>query len=182
MSVDVVLIRGAPGAGKSQVAKCLSSYFPRGAKVEVDSLRGMVISVDWTNQQEHINLLQVAAGVTRDFLRFGFRPVIVVDTFSGDKINRFVATLRQLEGSPSIGIFGLYASANVLRARLQKRPPGDFKDFEISKKLNDDVLRIKNPEEHQIDTSGLSPMQTAEEVYRCLGRFDVGRITPPGLS
>ena len=163
---DVVIIRGAPGAGKSQTAKALTLFFPRGAKVEADILRKMVISVDWKNQQEHINLLQVAARLTHDFINLGFRPVIVVDTFSGDKVNRFIDTLRQLDGSLAVKIVGLYASDEVLRTRLEERPLDEFKDFEISKKLNEDVLKIKPLNECQIDTSGLSARQTAEEIYK----------------
>ena len=168
VSADVVIIRGAPGAGKSQAAKALTSFFPRGAKVEVDILRKMVISVDWKNQQEHINLLQVAARLTHDFLNLGFRPVIVVDTFSGDKVNRFVDTLRQLNGSLAIKMVGLYASNEVLRTRLEARPLDEYKDFGISKKLNEDVLKVKPLNECQIDTSGLSPRQTAEEIHQRL--------------
>ena len=168
MSTDVVIIRGAPGAGKSQAAKALTSFFPRGAKVEADILRKMVISVDWKNQQEHIKLLQVAARLTHDFLNLGFRPVIVVDTFSGDKVNRFVDTLRHLDGSLAIKIVALYVSDEVLRTRLEARPLDEFKDFGICKKLNEDVLKIKHPGEFQIDTTELSPRQTAEEVCRRL--------------
>lgn len=166
VNADVVIIRGAPGAGKSQAAKSLTSFFPRGVKVEVDILRKMVISVDWKNQQEHINLLQVAARLTHDFIDLGFSPIIVVDTFSGDKFDRFIDTLRQMDGSLEIKMFGLYVSDEVLRTRLEARSLDEFKDFVICKKLNEDVLKIKHPSEYQIDTTGRSPMQTAEEVYK----------------
>jgi chloramphenicol 3-O-phosphotransferase len=168
VSADVLIIRGAPGTGKSQAAKALTSFFPRGAKVEVDILRKMVISVDWKNQKEHINLLQVAARLTHDFTNLGFRPVLVVDTFSGDKVNRFIDTLRQLDGSLAIRIVGLHVSDDALRARLEARPLDGFKDFGICKKLNEDVLTIKHPCEFQIDTTELLPRQTAEEIYRRL--------------
>jgi chloramphenicol 3-O-phosphotransferase len=167
-NADVVMIRGAPGAGKSQAAKALTSFFPRGVKVEVDILRKMVISVDWKNQQEHINLLRVAARVTHDFVSLGFRPVIVVDTFSGDKFRRFIDTLRQLDGSLTIKLVGLYVSDEVLRARLEARPVDEFKDFSICKKLNEDILKMSHHSEFQIDTTELSPRQTAEEVYKRL--------------
>jgi len=137
-------------------------------KVEVDVLRKMVISVDWKNQQEHINLLQVAARLTHQFINIGFSPVIVVDTFSGDKIDRFIDTLRELDASFETKLFGLYVSDEVLRTRLEARSWDEFKDFVISKKLNEDVLKIKHASEFQIDTTGRSPAQTAEVVYRHL--------------
>ena len=77
--VDIIILRGAPGSGKSQTAKSLSKFFPKGAKLEVDVLRQMVISVDWKNQKEHINLLQVSTGLVYDFIWQGFNPVIVTE-------------------------------------------------------------------------------------------------------
>jgi predicted kinase len=97
---DVIILRGAPGVGKSTLAKELAQHFPKGVRIEVDTLRGMVISVDWTNQQEHKDLLQVAAQLTRQFLGLGFKPVLVVDTFSGDKVKDFLDTVN----NPDIGL------------------------------------------------------------------------------
>jgi adenylate kinase family enzyme len=77
--IDIIIIRGCPASGKSQTAKKISKSFPKGVRLEVDTLRQMVISVDWTNQQEHINLLQVSTGLVIDFLKLGFSPVIVIE-------------------------------------------------------------------------------------------------------
>ena len=165
MPADVIIIRGAPASGKSQAAKNLARFFPKGVKVEVDALRQMVISVDWKNQEEHINLLQVSARLVHDFLKLGFKPVIVVDTFSGDKINKYLKTLNQLDRTLSVKIFGLYVAEDVLKKRLELRSNGEFKDFGICKKLNDDVLKIRHSSEHQIDTTELLPEQTAEKIY-----------------
>ena len=126
----------------------------------------MVISVDWKNQAEHINLLQVAARLAYDFHKLNFKPVIVLDTFSGDKIKNFIATLKQLDTSLRIKTFSLYASEDILKKRLEARPVGEFKDFGISKKLNEDVVKYKFDAEHQIDTSSFLPARTAEVIYR----------------
>lgn len=165
---QIVIIRGSPGAGKSQAAKMLTSFFPDGAKIEVDLLRKMVISVDWKNQQEHITLLQIAARLAHDFISQGFKPVIVVDTFSGDKVNGFLDFLRRLDRSLTVKIVGLHLSDEVLRKRLERRPSDEFRDFGISQKLNADTIKLKHDSESQIDTSDLSPQQVAERIYRCL--------------
>lgn len=163
---DIIILKGAPASGKSQTTKSLTRFFPKGVKIEVDNLRQMVISVDWKNQAEHINLLQIAARLTCDFHKLKFKPVIVVDTFSGDKIINFIANLKQLDASLCTKIFSLYVSEDVLKKRLDVRPAGEFKDFGISKKLNEDVLKYKFEAEHQIDTSSLLPAETAEIIYR----------------
>ena len=66
---DIIIIRGAPGSGKSQTAKSLSQVFPKGVRLEVDTIRQMVISVDWKNQQEHIDMLQASTKLVYEFLQ-----------------------------------------------------------------------------------------------------------------
>lgn len=162
---DIIIIRGAPGSGKSQTAKSLSQFFPKGVRLEVDTIRQMVISVDWKNQQEHIDMLQASTKLVFDFLQFAYSPVIVVDTFSGDKINKYLDTLYQLDKDLSIKIFGLYTTDDELKRRLDLRTSAEFKDFPICKRLNDDVRKWKHDSEYQVDTTGLSPTQTAEKIY-----------------
>jgi uridine kinase len=36
--IDIIIIRGCPGSGKSQTAKSLSQYFPEGVRLEVDTI------------------------------------------------------------------------------------------------------------------------------------------------
>lgn len=163
--IDIIIVRGSPASGKSQTAKELANYFPNGVRLEVDNLRKMVISVDWKSQQEHINMLQVSTGLALDFLELGFSPVIVVDTFSGNKINKYLDTLNYLNNDLSIKIFGLYTTNDELKRRLELRTNEEFKDFRICQRLNDDVIKIKYDKEFQIDTTGISGRQTAEIIY-----------------
>ena len=139
---DIIIIRGAPGSGKTQTSKAISQFFPKGVRIEVDSIRQMVISVDWQNQQEHIDMLQVSVKLVIEFLQLGFNPIIVVDTFSGDKINGFLNSLYENNENLRIKIFGLYTTDEELNRRLEMRTSAQFKDFPICKKLNDDVLRV----------------------------------------
>lgn len=158
---DVIVIRGAPGVGKSSTAKCLAGSFPGGARVEVDILRKMVISVNWKKQDEHILMLDVAAGLVHDLAKSGFRPVIVVDTFSGDKVTRFLTVLRERRQSRTVLVCSLHAADATLRRRLLERPAGEFKDFHIAKRLNKDIHKFPCAGELRIDTSELSPEQVA---------------------
>ncbi len=161
---DVIIIRGAPGVGKSTLAKALASHFPKGVRLEVDTLRSMVISVDWTNQQEHENLLLVAARLTGQFLGLGYRPVIVVDTFSGDKVKPFLDALNESRPGLQVKTFALHASPEMLAQRLSARPEDQFKDITVSKKLNSDVLKIRRTDDTLLDTSHASAQQLSETV------------------
>jgi broad-specificity NMP kinase len=162
--IDIIIIRGAPGSGKSQTAKCLTEFFPQGVKMEIDKLRSMVISVDWTNQIEHINILEISTKLICDFLKIGFKPVIVVDTFSGDKILRYLSDLRKINSELNIAEFGLYTSTKELAKRISKRKKGEFKDVGICLKINEDLLKIKSETEIQIDTTNRKPQGTAQII------------------
>lgn len=161
---DVIVIRGAPGAGKSQAAKCLAECLGSGARIEVDTLRAMIGTVDWTNQAEHIAVLSLATGLVAGFLRLGHRPVIVVDTFSGDKLLRFLAELRALQSDINVRVFALVTASAVLRARVERRPAGQFRDIGICEKLNSDVVKHLQPGERLIDNSSLTPQETADVI------------------
>jgi len=165
---DIIIIRGAPGAGKSQASKCLAVHFQKGARVEVDILRAMVISVDWTNQTEHINMLSLSTCVVMGFLQRGYKPVIVVDTFSGDKLTKFLADIYELDNRLDVRSFALVTAPDVLRVRVENRPDDQFKDIGICQKLNSDVIKRLHAFEQLIDNSALTPEETAEVILsRC---------------
>lgn len=167
---EILVIRGAPGVGKSATAKCLAACFPGGAKIEVDVLRKMVIAVDWKDQREHVLMLDAAAGLAYDMAKSGFRPVIVVDTFSGDKVNRFLDVLRSLDTTCSSQVFALHTTDEVLRSRLSLRPWDEFKDFGISQKLNADVLKVSCPGEVVVDAAAGGPEQVAAVILAVLAK------------
>jgi predicted kinase len=166
--VDIIIVRGAPASGKSETAKCLAKYFPQGIRMEIDNLRSMVISVDWTNQQEHINILQLSTKLVTDFLNLKFKPIIVIDTFSGDKIYKFLSDLYTINSNFNIALFGLFATEKELTKRIKKRKEGKFKDINICLKLNSDVLKIKHLSEIQIDTTERVPQETAQIIMNIL--------------
>jgi broad-specificity NMP kinase len=152
---DVIIIRGAPGVGKSSAASLLAQLYPSGAKVEVDRIRSMVNSVDWTDQPQHIAALQVAVDVACRFLEQHVRPVIIVDTFSGDKVRAFVSQMVSARPSIQWSVFTFHADARVLEARLKGRDVDDFKDLTIAAMINRDVLLYQCPGEVMVDTSCL---------------------------
>jgi broad-specificity NMP kinase len=167
-SWDLIIIKGAPGSGKTEVSKLLEKLFPKGVRIEVDTVRNMVSSVDWKNQKEHIKLLGISAKLAAEFLTADFSPIIVVDTFSGDKVKKFIEDLKSLKSDIKIKIIGLYVDDTTLAKRLQDRPKGLFKNLEISKKINQDTINLKQTDEIQLDTSNSKPDVIALKIYNLL--------------
>jgi hypothetical protein len=78
--------------------------------------------------------------------------------------------LRSHPGSEAREIC-LAPSRAVLRARVEGRPEGGYRNLEVSEKLNSDVRRWLPPGEHIIDNSDLTPEGTADAIARACG-FD----------
>lgn len=168
VNTDIIILKGAPATGKTQTAKELAKFFPTGVRIEIDNLRSMVISVDWINQVEHIKILNISTQLVKDFFDLHYKPIIVVDTFSGDKINAYYEKLKLLNKDWQISIFGLYVSDNEIKKRLDLRSNDKFKDFEICKKLNNEIMKFQHENEIQIDTTDLTEKETSELIYKNL--------------
>lgn len=153
MLPDVILIRGAPGVGKSATAKEIAVRLGRGARVEVDSLRAMITGVSWTDQRTHIAVLSLAADVAAHFLRLGCCPVVVVYTFSGDKIERFLQEVRHAAPDATIRIVSLVPTWAALKDRLERRPTDGYRDLSICERLNSEMALTLLPGELLIDNS-----------------------------
>lgn len=165
---DLILLKGAPGVGKSTAAKALALHLPSGVRIEVDNLRSMVNTVKWTDQSEHRAVLTLGAKLAAGFLRAGFGPVIVVDTFSGDKVDGFLGAFRAEFPQGQVCVNVLHASDAVLRTRVLGRDADGFRDLTIACQINQEVVRDARPFETMIDTSGITPSEVAHTIFTAM--------------
>lgn len=179
---DLILLKGAPGVGKSTTAKLLARHFPSGVRIEVDTLRGMVIDVDWTDQAEHRSLLTLSAQLAAGFLRAGFAPVVLIDTFSGDKIDGFLAAFRSECPQSRACVTVLHASDGLLRERVLNRDEDGFRDIDIALRINHESVRDARPFELLLDTSNLSPGDVAGAILRLAGAPSQAALDPAVAS
>lgn len=168
IAVDVLLVRGAPGVGKSSATRALRKLVPDGAVVEVDHVRGMIASVRWIDTGHHLVALGVTRGIVLSFLERGIRPVVVVDTFSRGKLTAFAEQLE--EARTSYRVASLHASESALRERVERRPANEFREPEISVLLNEEIRKNRYPREELIDTTDLSPSEVASRMLDVLRR------------
>ncbi len=165
MSLDVVVLRGAPGAGKSTLAARLTRRMPRSALVEVDVVRGMLSRVDWSDRAQHDLALAGAMDLVQRFLHGGRRPIVLVDTFSRDLLTGVQARF-DAEGIAHHTV-SLRLDPDELARRLRERASG-FKAWEPTRILNDEVTRRRYPHETLLDVSGVSPRGVTARVLLVL--------------
>lgn len=164
----LILLKGAPAVGKSTTAKLLASHFPSGVRIEVDTLRQMVISVNWTDQAEHRSILTLSAQLAAGFLRSGLAPVLLIDTFSGDKIDPFLAAFHSECPNRQAFVVVLHASDDVLRERMLNRDSNAFRDIAIATRINHESVLNAKSSDLVLDTSTLSSADVAREIVTAL--------------
>jgi predicted kinase len=170
-SVDVLLVRGAPGVGKSTAVRALRKQIGAGAIVEVDHVRGMIADVRWVDTEHHLAALAVTRGIVRSFLSRGFRPVVVIDTFSRGKLRQFVADLAG-ETDARYRVASLHAADDTLLSRVAGRPANEYREPEVSLLLNEEVRQNRYPREELVDTTHLSPGEVASRLLDILERSE----------
>jgi len=154
---DIILVRGAPAVGKSSLGRRLRKEFTKGVVVEVDTIRAMINSVKWVQKEEHMNALRATEKLSMSYFEDGYKPIIVIDTFNPSKLDYLI---KLFKGKKIITV-SLYANNNILKERLENREKG-FKDWDMTKILNDEVGKYRHSKEVMLDTSKLNK----EEVVK----------------
>lgn len=165
---DLIVLKGAPGVGKTTAARLLARHFTSGVGIEVDTLRGMVVDVRWTDQLEHRSILTLSAHLAAGFLRSGFAPIILIDTFSGHKVDGFLDAFRSECPQGRVFVTVLHASDDVLRDRVLNRQGDAFRDPTVSMRLNHEAVRGLRPFEMLIDTSALTPTEVTQAILAAM--------------
>lgn len=153
---DLILVRGAPGVGKTTLAKRLRAHFPKGITMEVDSFKGMVNLLDWKDTTQYNHILEAVAMTCRSYLDNGYAPVIIIDTLSAETLEDFMAILKKSLLEPSCLIITLVCDPEVLEQRIHGRKNG-FSLIEPSLAVNDDMRTYRVFDEFLVDTTAGSP-------------------------
>jgi len=165
---QVLLLRGAPGVGKTHAARGLAEALGSGAVIEVDQLRAMFARVDWGSRHQHEVSLRGAMALAREFLEASVSPVVIVDSFGRDSVGR---ALTRLSGADvDVRVVSLWAEGATLLERLDARGAG-FQDRHLASLMNEEVRTRRVPHDHLLDTTGL----TEEAVVRSLSELLAGR-------
>lgn len=171
---DIVLITGAPGAGKSTVGRALAERFDPSFHLKVDDLRENMVNgfilpeVPFTQEliEQFATVRRTATFMAQDFATAGV-TFVVDDTPIPESFPEQYA--------------GLYADNRVTRVllradddavvdRLRKRG-GPFDDHLISlgpAVFNQELSKLPTDGWHIIDSTNLSVDETVDEITRLL--------------
>jgi len=155
---EIILVRGAPAVGKSSLGRKLRKKFPEGVVVEVDTIRGMINSVNWVQKEEYMNALRATEKLCKSYFIDGYKPIIIIGPFTPSSLQYFV----DLFNSNKLIVVSLYAINKVLKHRLDYREKG-FKDWDITKIVNDEVKNYRHPKELLLNTTDLNKDQVVDK-------------------
>lgn len=163
MKNAIIIIRGAPGAGKSSLARRLKKKLPNGVLIEVDNVRGMMNNVNWEDEKEYLIAHEVVIQTTRKFLELERSPVIIVDMFMSAKL---AYLLDKMEGTP-YKVISLLVSEKVMAKRFSDRKEG-FVNLEKGIKINNLISLNAASNELIIHTDDFTKTEVAEKVSEFL--------------
>jgi hypothetical protein len=123
MPSDYIVLRGAPGTGKTTTARLLMQLANRGATIEVDDIRKMINGVVWKSHQQHFDAIYAAAAAAKAYRKCGYQPIVFVDTLAFGSLDIAIEALD----SSSVSVYSLVCSRLVLTLRLWRRL-GGFRD------------------------------------------------------
>ena len=159
---DLLIIRGAPGVGKSSVGKLLAQYYKDGVTIEIDEVRRMINSVTWANIREHLNAIEATKALVISYLQSKYAPVIVIDTLSHGTIKMII---DQIPFETTCKTISLIATEAKIRERIIERNEG-FMDCETSFKVNTAIINETLENNLLIDTTDLTVTEVFEKIIQ----------------
>lgn len=161
--LDFIFIGGAPGTGKTTIAKLLRKYLKSPA-IEYSWIRGFHLDEGWTNmsEKEEAMSFENILFILRNYVKNGYQNVIVSD-FEDSRLKQ----LENLFPNNKYSIFTLFLTdeEELKRRVLTESRDSGFRDFEKSIIWNKNVRERQTfPHELKIDNTKNTPEQTLQII------------------
>lgn len=166
-NLQVIFIGGAPGIGKSTLARHLKKEFPGGVTLESDMLWSCINAVNWHDQDQGWESLKQSLFLAQKYLKSGFSPVTVVNVFTTRTLERVFELLEKVKLFTDFKIVSLYTSEAELKRRVVNRESG-WKDLEGCYFCNRDVQTQRFENQLLIDTTDLDQDAVRNKVLMFL--------------
>jgi hypothetical protein len=189
-TVNILLIRGAPGIDTSMVGELLRASSPNGAVIDISSIRNMInigSQVSAEGREYHDAIAASCAPVTV-LLENYYSPIVVVGAFSLDAMNSFIAA----SGTNKVISVSLYASDDVLvyelcketnrekhvgihssdiLVRRKKKRRTECTNLEFARSMNRHIYETRHKTDVSIYTSCLDPGSIVTELLKVVSDF-----------
>ncbi len=159
--VSIIIIRGAPGVGKSTLSKRLNDLFHGGVTIEVGPMLKMINQFEDGNSVQYSDTLNAIYLLTLNYLESGYMPIIIIGPLKATRIQMHF--LHKLQKEIKYIVITLIATNEDLSHRIDKRSIG-FKNKTVSYAVNDDIINNYVANEIRFNTSGKSEEEVFEEV------------------
>jgi len=166
MTIDLLLVRGAPGVGKRDAVERLRSHMSNGAVVDVEAFRAMFARPSAVDRQQHLIAMRIARDAAVRFAAKQVVPVVLIDSFTSGKLASFVADLDR-----SYRIASLYIDPAALRERLLFRGASP-RDIESASMINAEIAVRRHEREKLIDVTGRDAEAVADILRKWLRRAE----------
>lgn len=164
---DFIFLFGAPGVGKTTVARLLKEKLNI-PYVDYDWIRSYHLQKDWNNnsEQERKMSFENLIFIIKNYKKHGFKNVVV----GGMRIYDIEKILQIFKEDNFIITTLFVKDDSILKKRVltETRDSGwrDFKDsIEFNKKIQEELTF---PNEHKIDTTTQTPEETANQIVNLL--------------
>jgi adenylate kinase family enzyme len=163
---DVIIISGAPGSGKTTVAKLLKEKL-QSPYVDLGWLREFHLDREWkqANEKEERMSFENLVSILKNYIKNDYRNVIVTDLRD--------SKVREIPRSFEKDNFIIFSLTIETDEELQKRVLGErdsgFKNVEEALRWNKDLKKRQLlPNEHKIDNSHNDPGKTVQEILKLI--------------
>lgn len=162
--MQLIILRGAPGCGKTTVAGLLHQHFgsPWFEFGWIPEFRKLNPHTEMSYEQEEVMTFETLTIVVKNYIRHGFENIILSDLNDA----RF-AELSTVFAGLNYRIITLYTEDDtILKTRILNRDNGnEYRDWESAVKINQAIkMSPLLPSEHRISTDDRMPEDIVSEI------------------
>ncbi|MFY9462993.1 MAG: AAA family ATPase [Candidatus Sungiibacteriota bacterium] len=163
---DLIIISGAPGSGKSTIAKLLQEKL-KSPYIDFGWMREWHLLSDWSDQskEEESMAFDNLVYLLRNYIKHGYKNILVTDLQEGR-----VKELTSIFSVNELIVVSLIVDNDEeLKKRVLGERDSGFKNFEASIAWNRLVLnRSDLLNEYKLDNTHNNPIQTADQILELL--------------